>query len=93
MEHEVNPFHSVLQSALVAHITDIELDLTSHLWHTRLEVMTHIILLLLITREDTDLSDVSTEETVQHCVSKRTSTTCYQQGLICKRIHKYKMIF
>ena len=48
----------------------------SYLGALRLQEMTHIILLLLITRKDTNLLNVAIQETTKHGISERARTTC-----------------
>ena len=48
VKHVVDSFHRVFESALVAHVANIELNLTGNLGHTGLEVVAHIVLLFLI---------------------------------------------
>ena len=64
VEHVVNALHRVFQSTLIANVANIEFDLVSHLRHSSLEVVAHVVLLLLIAREDADFSDISAEKTV-----------------------------
>ena len=64
MEDIVHTLHSVFQRALVAHITNVELDLTGHFGHTGLILVAHVVLLLLVAGEDADLANVGAEETV-----------------------------
>ena len=87
MEHIVHALHRIFQCALVAHVADVELHLMRHFRHTRLEVMTHIILFLLIAAEDTNLPDVRTQETVQHCITKTTCAACNQEDFVFKYTH------
>ena len=58
-----------------------------HLRHTGLEVVAHIVLLLLVAGEDTDLADVGPQETVENGIAERASATGNQQHLILKNTH------
>ena len=87
MEHIVHTLHGIVQRTLVAHIADVELNLVCHLRHAGLEVMTHIILLLLITTEDTNLTDVSTQEAVQHSITKTTRASSNQEDFVFEYTH------
>ena len=64
MEDVVHALHGVAEGAAVAHVANVELDLAGHLGHTGLEVVTHIVLLLLVSREDADLTNVRLQKTV-----------------------------
>ena len=46
--------------------------------------MTHIILLLLITTENTNLTNVSAKKTVQHCITKTTCASSNQEDFVFK---------
>ena len=70
VEDVIDARHRILQRALVPHIADVELNLVRHLRHPRLEVVPHIVLLLLIPRENADLADVRTKKTIQHGVAE-----------------------
>ena len=72
MKDVVHSLHCIVKRTLVAYVTDIELDLACHLWHSGLEVVTHIVLLLLVAAEDTNLANVRPQKTIQHCITKRT---------------------
>ena len=71
VEHVVHPFHRILQRAAVAHVANVELYLPRHLRHPRLEVVPHIVLLLLVAREDPNLPNVRPQEPVQHRIPER----------------------
>ena len=64
MEDVVHALHGVAEGAAVAHIANVELDLAGHLRHTCLEVVTHVVLLLLVAREDADLTNVRLQKAV-----------------------------
>ena len=49
-----------------------------------LQEMTHIILFLLISRENTDLLYVAIKEATKHSIPEGSRTTCYQQDFILK---------
>ena len=84
MEHVVNAFHGVFQRALVADIADVELDLVGYLGHTGLEVVAHVVLLLLVAREDTDLTNVGLQKAVKYCVSKRSCSSSNEEDFVLK---------
>ena len=49
--------------------------------------MTHIILLLFITAEDTNLCDVGHQETIKYCVTEGTCSTSNHKGFTCENTH------
>ena len=49
-----------------------------------LEVVTHIILLLFITRKDTDFTDICTQKSIENCIPETTCAPCYQERLSFK---------
>lgn len=59
----------------ITNITYVELDLVGHFGTRALIVMTHVVLLRLITREDADMSNVCVQKTVDNRVAKTPSTT------------------
>ena len=75
MENVVNAGHSVTDGLRVADIADVELDLLGSVRVLGLKLMAHIVLLLLITREDANLLQVGIQEVLQNGRTKRTSTT------------------
>ena len=87
MEHVIHAHHRILQRALVAHIADVKLDLIRHLRHPRLEIVPHVVLLLLVARENADLADVRAEKTVQDGVAEGAGAAGNQQRLVFKYTH------
>ena len=75
-ENIVDTTHRHIHRLLVAHIADIELDLRV------LQCMTHIILLLLVAREDANLLDIGIKESTKHGVSKTSRTARNQQDFV-----------
>ena len=57
MEDIVNPLHRILQRAFVAYIANIELNLMRNIRVIGLILVTHVILLLLISGEDADFAN------------------------------------
>ena len=64
-EHVVHAAHGDVHRLLVAHVADIELDLGV------LQPVTHVVLLLLVAREDADLPDVAVQEAAEDGVAER----------------------
>ena len=87
MEDIVDSLHGVLKRRLVAYVADVELDLVCNLGHRSLIEVTHVVLLLLVAREDTDLTDIRTEKTVQNCVTEATGSTGDHQNFVFKNAH------
>jgi len=89
MEDVVNTGHCVTDGLRIADITDVELDLLGILRMLGLKLMTHIVLLLFITGEDTNLLQVRIQEVLQNGRAKRTSTTSDHKGCVIKCRHFY----
>lgn len=77
MEYIIHTGHGVAARLQVAYIADKEFDLVCHIGVFHLVLVAHIVLLLLIAGEDTDFSDVCTEEAVQYCVTEGSCSTGY----------------
>lgn len=92
MEDVVNTGHCVTDGLGVADITDVELDLLSSVRVLGLKLMTHIVLLLFVTGEDTNLLQVRIQEVLQNGRTKRTSTTSDHKGCIVKIRHFYFLL-
>ena len=64
-KHVVHVFHGHVHGRLIAHVADVEL-------HFRvLERVAHIVLLLLVATENTDLTDVAVKEATKDGIAKR----------------------
>ena len=87
MEDIVDPTHSGLEGGFIAHITNVELDLVGNLRHLCLILMTHVVLLLLIAREDADFANVGTEETIQYCVTEGACASSDHQDFVFENTH------
>ena len=70
MENIVDAPHRILDRLRVADITDVEFNFIGMLRKTRLQIMAHIILLLLITRENADLTDIARQKVFEYSVTK-----------------------
>ena len=60
-------------------VSKVELNLFCILGILDLILMAHVILFLLISREDTDFTNVSCLKTIKYSIPKRTGFTCYNQ--------------
>ena len=93
VEDVVNTGHCVTDRLGIADIADVELDLLGVLRVLGLKLMAHIVLLLLVTREDTNLLQVRIQEVLQNGRTKRTSTTSDHKGCVIKCRHFYSSSF
>ena len=75
MENVIHARHGIAARLQVAYIADKKLDLVCHVRVFHLVFVAHIVLLLLIAREDADFSDICTEKAVQHCITEGTCST------------------
>ena len=87
VEDVVNTGHSILDGLRVADIADVKLDLASSLRMLGLKFVAHIILLLLVTRENADFLQIGIQEVLQYGRTKRTSTTSNHKGCVIKCRH------
>ena len=86
VENVVNTGHCVTDGLGVADITDVELDLLGSVRMLGLKLMAHIVLLLLVTRENADFLQVRIQEVLQNGRTKRTSTTSNHKGCVIKSL-------
>ena len=89
VEDVVNTGHGITDRLRIADISDVELDLLSSVRVLGLKLMTHIVLLLFVTGEDTNLLQVRIQEVLQNGRTKRTSTTSDHKGCVIKCRHFY----
>ena len=66
MEHIVGPIHHISDRVQVSDITYVELDLGTVIGILRLQCMSHPVLLLFITGDDTDFSDIRGQEVLEN---------------------------
>jgi hypothetical protein len=79
MEHDVDARHRIPKALLVSHVADVELD--ARIGPTA----PHIILLLLVAREDSNFRDVAPEVTLQYRVAEGAGATGDQECLGVQR--------
>ncbi len=48
----------------------------------RLKAVAHVVLLLLVAREDADLPEAAVEEPPEHGVTETARAACYQQDFL-----------
>ena len=77
-EHVVHAAHGDVHRLLVAHVADIELDLGV------LQPVTHVVLLLLVAREDADLTDVAVQEAAEDGVAEAARAASNEEHFIFK---------
>lgn len=82
VEDVVHAVHGVAHALGVADVADEEANLGGELRGFLLQAVTHIVLLLLIAREDSDLGEVCVHEVLEHGVAERAGATCDHQGLV-----------
>lgn len=76
--------HCVANALGVADVADEEAHLGGELRRLLLQAVTHVVLFLLITGEDSDLSQVGVHEVLKHGVAERASAARDHQGLVFK---------
>ena len=72
MKYIAHSGHRVLARLQITHVSDEELGFMSHIGTLRLILMAHVVLFLLVTTENTDFTNVSSEKTVQYSISEKT---------------------
>ena len=82
MEDVVNPVHGVAHALGVADVADEEAHLGGEFRGLLLQAVAHVVLLLLVAREDADLCQVGVHEVLEHGVAERAGATCDHQGLV-----------
>lgn len=87
MEYVVDTVHGVAHGPDIAHIADVELDLFGDFGHLGLKLVAHIVLLLLIAREDADLPDVRLEKAIQDGITERAGPTGDQKCFVSEEFH------
>ena len=93
MEDIVSPRHGRSAGLQVSYVADVEFDFMCDVRILGLVLVTHIVLLLLVTAEDAYLTDVGAQEAVQHRIAKRTSSARNQQRLVFKNTYIYLALF
>ena len=81
VEDVVHAMHGVAHGLGVADVADEEADLVGLLRVALLKHVAHVVLLLLVAREDTDLADVGLEEVLEHGVAEASRAAGYHEGL------------
>lgn len=84
VEDVVDPVHGVAHALGVADVADEEADLGGELGRPLLQAVAHVVLLLLVTREDADLGQVGVHEVLEHGVAERAGAARDHEGLVFK---------
>lgn len=82
VEDVVHAVHGVAHALGVADVADEEAHLGGELGGLLLQAVAHVVLLLLVTREDADLGEVGVHEVLEYGVAERAGATCDHQGLV-----------
>ena len=75
-EDIIDSVHCEIYSLTVAYISNIEFYFVRNVRTISLKEVAHVILFLLVAREDTNFPDVGVEETTQNCVTETSRTAC-----------------
>ena len=82
-EYIVHSAHRDVDALAVANIPDVELYLRV------LQHVPHVVLLLLVPREDADLPDVAVKKATEHGVTETARAACYQQDFVFEYTHGF----
>ena len=93
MEDIVGAGHGRADALQRPDIADIELDLVGDIGIFGLILVPHIVLFLLVARENADFRDIRAEETPQHRISEATGSTGNHQRFTCKNTHISNLSF
>ena len=75
MEDIVHTAHGAFERGLVAHVAYVELDLVRDLRIIGLVLMAHVVLFLLVARENADFLNIRREETLEDSVAEGTGSS------------------
>lgn len=92
VEDVVHPVHGVAHALGVPHVADEEVDLGGELRRLLLQAVAHVVLLLLVAREDADLGQVGVHEVLENGVAERSGAARDHEGLTGKSftiLHSY----
>lgn len=89
VEDVVNTMHGVTDRLGIANVTDVELDLLGGLRVLCLKLVAHIVLHLLIPKEDADFLQIGIQEVLQNGRTERAGTASNHKGCIIKCRHCY----
>lgn len=87
VENVVHAVRGVANRLGVAHVADQEPHLRCELGALLLKAVTHIVLLLLITREDANFLELGVDEVLEHGVAEAARAARDHKGLASERSH------
>lgn len=82
VEDVVHAVHGVAHALGVADVADEEAHLGGELGGPLLQAVAHVVLLLLVAREDADLGQVGVHEVLEHGVAERAGAARDHKGLV-----------
>ena len=82
VEDVVHAVHGVAHALGIADVADEEAHLGGELGGLLLQAVAHVVLLLLVAREDADLGQVGVHEVLEHGVAERAGAARDHQGLV-----------
>ena len=77
-KHIIHSHHGTVYRLAVTDITNVKF------YFGILQVMTHVILLFLVTTKNTNLLDIRIKETTQYSVTKTAGTSGYKEDFVFK---------
>lgn len=80
VEDVVHAVHGVAHALGVADVADEEADLGGELGRPLLQAVAHVVLLLLVAREDADLGQVGVHKVLEHRVAERAGAARDHEG-------------
>ena len=87
VEYIIDPRHCAPATLEAPHVPDVEFDLVRNVRVLRLVLVAHVVLLLLVSRENADLPHVRAKESPQHSIPERPGPTGNHQGLVFENGH------
>ena len=87
VEHVVDTLHRILQRALVANVSDIELNLICDIGILGLILVTHVVLLLFVTGEDADLANIRAKKALEDSITKGPCSSSNHKGFVFENRH------
>ena len=93
MENVVHTVHRVANGLGVAHVADEEADLGGELGAPLLQAVAHVVLLLLVAREDADFLELGVDEVLEHGVAEAARAARDHEGLARECTHLLFSLF
>ena len=93
MEYVINPGHRAPAALKAANVANVELDLVCNVRVLGLILMTHVVLLLFVAGEDTDLADVRAQEALEDGISEGPCSSGNHEGFVFKNGHNLVYLF